>query len=150
HTNMASKLDFNSSAVMSFPTWVLVTNFTPSLRITSTRLSTTHFSSLKSGIPYRSNPPMLLFFSYTVTWCPALFNWAAAAKPAGPEPIIATFFPVLVCGGLGFMYPSSKAFSAIDFSMYSIATGGLLIPKTQELSQGAGQILPVNSGKLLV
>jgi len=38
----------------------------------------------------------------------------------------------------------------IVFSICSIATGGLLIPKTHEASHGAGQILPVNSGKLLV
>ena len=34
--------------------------------------------------------------------------------------------------------------------MASMATAGLLIAKTQDDSQGAGQILPVNSGKLLV
>ena len=31
-----------------------------------------------------------------------------------------------------------------------MATAGLLIPNTQDDSQGAGQILPVNSGKLFV
>ena len=36
------------------------------------------------------------------------------------------------------------------FSISSIATGSLLIPNTQADSQGAGQIRPVNSGKLLV
>ena len=40
--------------------------------------------------------------------------------------------------------------SIIDFSIYSIVTGGLLIPNTQAASHGAGQIRPVNSGKLLV
>src|SRR5690606_2997475 len=36
------------------------------------------------------------------------------------------------------------------FSISSIATGDLLMPSTHADSHGAGQILPVNSGKLLV
>src|SRR5690606_23002988 len=88
--------------------------------------------------------------SKTVTQCPALFNWAAAARPAGPDPIIATRLPVLLFGGLGLIYPFSKAVSAIVFSIYSIVTGLLLILRTQLASHGAGQIRPVNSGKLLV
>ena len=35
-------------------------------------------------------------------------------------------------------------------SIFLMVTGGALIPKTQAPSQGAGQTLPVNSGKLLV
>jgi hypothetical protein len=38
----------------------------------------------------------------------------------------------------------------IDTSMPLIATAGLLMPRTQADSQGAGQTRPVNSGKLLV
>ena len=72
------------------------------------------------------------------------------AKPAGPEPITATFFPVLTLGFLGLTNPFSKAISIICFSISSIVTAGWLIPNTQALSHGAGQIRPVNSGKLLV
>ena len=36
------------------------------------------------------------------------------------------------------------------FSINSMATGFSLMPNTQDPSQGAGHILPVNSGKLLV
>ena len=36
------------------------------------------------------------------------------------------------------------------FSITLIVTGGSLIPSTQAASQGAGQMRPVNSGKLLV
>ena len=36
------------------------------------------------------------------------------------------------------------------FSMYSMVTGSSLMDSTHDASQGAGQILPVNSGKLLV
>ena len=35
-------------------------------------------------------------------------------------------------------------------SICLIATGSLLMPRTHEASHGAGQSLPVNSGKLLV
>ena len=34
--------------------------------------------------------------------------------------------------------------------MLLMVTAGSLIPNTQAPSQGAGQVLPVNSGKLLV
>ncbi len=40
--------------------------------------------------------------------------------------------------------------STIFFSFCLIVTGGWLMPRTHEASQGAGQIRPVNSGKLLV
>src|SRR6218665_1907732 len=60
------------------------------------------------------------------------------------------FFPVRLEGMRVGTKPFSKAYSMIVFSIYSIATGGLLMPNTQEVSQGAGQMRPVNSGKLLV
>src|SRR5882757_3218309 len=44
----------------------------------------------------------------------------------------------------------SKAISTMCFSISSMVTGGWLMPSTQLLSQGAGQMRPVNSGKLLV
>ena len=62
-------------------------------------LSIIPFSILKFGIPYRNKPPTSSCLSKTVTVCPALFNCCAAAKPAGPEPITAIVFPVLVFGG---------------------------------------------------
>ena len=88
--------------------------------------------------------------SKTVTVCPARFNCCAAAKPAGPEPITATVFPVLTSGGCGFIHPSAKPLSIIFFSIFSIATGSLIIPNTHDFSHGAGHKRPVNSGKLLV
>ena len=41
------------------------------------------FSSFMLGIPYISRPPTRSFRSNTVTLCPRLFNWSAAARPAG-------------------------------------------------------------------
>ena len=62
----------------------------------------------------------------------------------------ATFLPVRVAGGCGVIQPSCQPRSAIAFSMYSMVTGSWLIESVQEASQGAGQMRPVNSGKLLV
>lgn len=60
------------------------------------------------GIPYIRSPPIRSFRSYTVTRCPALFSWSAQARPAGPEPMMAIFFPVRNEGGLGAIQPISK------------------------------------------
>ena len=89
-------------------------------------------------------------FSNTVTLWPARFSCAAAARPAGPEPITATFFHVREAGGRGTIQPSSNARSTIDSSIDLIVTGSLLMPSTHDPSQGAGHSRPVNSGKLLV
>ena len=76
-----------------------------------------------------------------------MFNWSAHVRPAGPDPTIAIFLLNLLLIICGFTYPFKNAFSIICFSIFSMVTGSWLIPKTQECSQGAGQILPVNSGK---
>jgi hypothetical protein len=74
----------------------------------------------------------------------------AAARPAGPEPTTATVRPLRTAGGCGWTQPSAKPRSAIAFSMYSMVTGLSLIDSTHADSHGAGQMRPVNSGKLLV
>ncbi len=88
--------------------------------------------------------------SKTVTVCPARLSWSAAASPAGPLPTTATRFPVRDSGGWATIHPSSAARSAMARSMRLMVTGGSVIPRTQASSQGAGQIRPVHSGKLLV
>ena len=50
------------------------------------------------GMPYISRPPGRSSRSSTVTRWPARFSCCAAASPAGPEPITATFLPVRVAG----------------------------------------------------
>ena len=122
----------------------------PSLIKISTLLSIISFSNLKFGMPYLNSPPILSSLSKTVTLCPALLSCCAAARPAGPDPITATVLPVLVLGIWGLIQPSLKAFSTIYFSIFSIEIGSSIIPNTQAFSHGAGQSLPVNSGKLLV
>ena len=116
----------------------------------SRRNRTACLSSFMLGMPYMSNPPGRSARSKTVTQWPAVLSCAAAARPAGPEPITATFFPVRILGGPGKTQPSSQPFSMMLYSMFLIVTGGLVMPRTQDPSQGAGHTRPVNSGKLLV
>ena len=93
---------------------------------------------------------MRSLFSNTVTLWPARLSCAAAASPAGPEPMTATFFQVRAVGGSGAIQPSSNARSTIASSIDLIVTGSLLMPSTHDPSHGAGHSSPVNSGKLLV
>ena len=72
------------------------------------RRSTTSFlSSFMLGMPYISSPPGRSSRSSTVTAWPARFSCAAAARPAGPEPITATLLPVRAAGGSGTIQPCS-------------------------------------------
>ena len=109
-----------------------------------------HFSSFASGTPKRISPPGPSSRSYTVTLWPQRFSSAATAIPAGPAPTTATVLPVRRSGGDGVTQPSSNARSMIASSICSIATGSSLIASTHADSHGAGQIRPVNSGKLFV
>ena len=146
----ASNSPSNFSTGKSTPTLVLVRKTMPSAAIRSTRRCTTFFSSLNSGMPRVSRPPMYPARSMTVTRCPARFSCWAAAKPEGPDPTTTTFLPVRLAGGSGLIQPFSYPCSTISFSMYSMVTGSALILRTQLASQGAGHTRPVNSGKLLV
>ena len=79
-----------------------------------------------------------------------MFSSAATAMPAGPEPTTATVLPERSSGGSGTIQPSAQPRSAMAPSICSIVTGSSLMSSTQADSHGAGQISPVNSGKLLV
>src|SRR3954469_8709559 len=70
--------------------------------------------------------------------------------PDGPEPITATVRPVRNGGGSGVIQPSSQALSEMACSICLIVTASSLMSSTQAASHGAGQMRPVNSGKLLV
>jgi hypothetical protein len=73
-----------------------------------------------------------------------------AGEPAGPEPTTATRLPVRRSGTWGLIQPSSQALSTMAHSMVLMATGASSMFRVQAASQGAGQMRPVNSGKLLV
>jgi hypothetical protein len=70
--------------------------------------------------------------------------------PAGPEPTTATRFPVRCGAACGTTQPASNAWSMMCFSMFLMVTGSLLMLRTHASSHGAGQMRPVNSGKLFV
>ena len=93
---------------------------------------------------------MRSFFSNTVTAWPARASCCAAANPAGPEPTTATLQPVRRAGGCGRTQPSSHALSMILCSIDLMPTASLLMFSVHAASHGAGQMRPVNSGKLLV
>mmetsp|Transcript_8201 Transcript_8201/g.19982 ORF Transcript_8201/g.19982 Transcript_8201/m.19982 type:complete len:290 (-) Transcript_8201:1280-2149(-) len=123
----------------------------PSLAMRSTRRCTTFsLSAFMLGTPYIMRPPTRSARSKTVTKCPALLSWSAAAMPAGPDPITATFLPERSVGRRGTIQPSSKALSMIAHSMFLIVTGCSMMPRTHAPSHGAGHTRPVNSGKLFV
>ena len=70
--------------------------------------------------------------------------------PAGPEPTTATVLPVFLAAISGWIQPSSQPRSTIWHSMVLMVTGLSLMLSVQVASHGAGQMRPVNSGKLLV
>ena len=89
--------------------------------------------------------------SKTVDRVPGAASCCAQASPAGPEPTTATRLAGASRGGTcGTTQPSSKAWSMICFSICLMVTGSSLMLSTQASSHGAGQMRPVNSGKLLV
>ncbi len=58
--------------------------------------------------------------------------------------------PVRWSGIWGWIQPSSQARSTMAHSMVLMVTGLSAMFRVQAASQGAGQMRPVNSGKLLV
>ena len=64
--------------------------------------------------------------------------------------MIATFLPVLAGAISGFSQPLSQARSTMAHSIVLMVTGLSSMFSVQEASHGAGQMRPVNSGKLLV
>lgn len=65
-----------------------------------------------------------------VTSCPFFASSLAAVKPAGPEPITATFFPV-GCGLSGIKNPFFRSQSATNLSNAPIATGSPILFNVQ-------------------
>mmetsp|Transcript_89154 Transcript_89154/g.212878 ORF Transcript_89154/g.212878 Transcript_89154/m.212878 type:complete len:309 (+) Transcript_89154:971-1897(+) len=138
-------------SVMSRPSSVLHLKVMPSCFRSVMRRSTfSILSSFMDGMPYIRRPPGRSALSMTSTRCPARFSCCATASPAGPDPMTQTRRPVRCRGGWGLIQPLEKPYSMIASSVVLMATGFSLMPSTQASSQGAGQVVPVNSGKLLV
>jgi hypothetical protein len=62
----------------------------------------------------------------------------------------ATVLPVFFAGGSGLIQPSCQPRSTMAHSMVLMVTGASVRLRVQASSHGAGQMRPVNSGKLLV
>ncbi len=106
-------------------------NRVPSACIWVSRASRCFFSILKSGMPYRSSPPMRSSRSKTATVWPARVSCWAAASPAGPDPTIATVLPVSRSGGCGCTQLFDQAWSMIETSTCLMVTAGWLMLSTQ-------------------
>ena len=74
-------------------------------------LSITDLSSFMFGMPYMRRPPTRSSRSNTVMLWPRWFNSSAQARPAGPEPTIATLLPERILGILGWIVPFAQAVS---------------------------------------
>ena len=102
------------------------------------RRTTSRLSSFMFGIPYISRPPGRSALSNTVTEWPARLSCTAAERPAGPEPMTATFLPVRTAGASGTTQPSSHPRSMIEASMFLIVTGGVVEPEYARAFAGRG------------
>ena len=147
---IASKDRRRYAAETSTPALTPVSKTTPSARIWSSRRSMTHFSSLKSGMPYRRSPPIRSDFSKTTTSWPLRASCWAAGSPAGPDPTTATRLPVENPAGSGRIHSSRQPCSTIWSSRWRMVTAGRLIARVHAVSHGAGQTRPVISGRLQV
>ena len=85
----------NLFKVITGPTIEFIFILTPRSKRRSINKSINFLGNLNSGIPYAKTPPILSFFSKIVTSYPFLASSNATVRPAGPEPIIATFIPLL-------------------------------------------------------
>mmetsp|Transcript_31538 Transcript_31538/g.95340 ORF Transcript_31538/g.95340 Transcript_31538/m.95340 type:complete len:278 (-) Transcript_31538:273-1106(-) len=147
----ASFCAHRAASVTSRPTSMLYLNEIPSPSSSFKRRCTfSVFASFMEGMPYISRPPPRSARSRTCTTWPARLSCCAAARPAGPEPMMTTRLFVRACGGCGVIQPLVKPYSMIANSVDLIATGDSLMPRTHASSHGAGHVVPVNSGKLFV
>ncbi|CAM5270509.1 hypothetical protein SSTU70S_07105 [Stutzerimonas stutzeri] len=85
------------------------------LKISRRRLSTV-FSSLNSGMPNVSRPPISGLRSNTTGATPLRTSTSAQPKPAGPAPMMATRLPVGLTLDRSGRQPIAKAVSAMYFS----------------------------------
>ena len=106
------------------PMTLFVSNFTPSDSRFFTSRSIVVRGRRKDGMPYFRTPPMTCSASKIVTSAPAFARSPAHARPAGPEPTIATFpsFPAFA----GFSMTTAGALSPTKRSRRPIATDSIL------------------------
>ena len=151
-TKRASNSLRRSSTVLVFPTMKSVRMFTPRLRTYSTSRRTIALGSLNSGIPYARTPPQSWSASKMVTSWPRMTRSLATVSPEGPEPTMATFFPVLgAISGIS-VFPSAASQSARKRSSRPMAIGAPFLPRMHIFSHCSswGQTRPQTAGKAFV
>ena len=104
------------------------------------------FSSLNSGMPKVSRPPISGFLSNTTGVTPLRTR---ATEAPGPAPMMATFLPVGLTLDMSGRQPMAKAVSAMYFSTEPIVTAPKPSFRVQAPSQrrSCGQTRPHTSGR---
>ena len=150
--NTASYSPNRSSKVISLPISTLRRNSTPMPSSTSRRRVTTSFSSLNSGIPKVSKPPISGLRSNTIGATPLRTKISAHARPAGPAPMIATRLSVFTTLLMSGRQPMVRAVSVMYFSTEPMVTAPKPSFKVQAPShrRSCGQTRPHTSGSELV
>ena len=129
--NTASKPSswIRASMVTDFPTTTLVSIFTPrAFTFSISSATTAFFGRRNSGMPYTNTPPGSWRASKMVTSYPIFARSPAQVRPAGPEPMTATFFPFFPADTMG-LIPFSLAQSATKRSSLPMEMGSPLIPR---------------------
>ena len=129
--NTASKPSSSSSSSMvtDLPMMTSVSILTPNfLTLSISGCTTPSFGRRNSGIPYVSTPPGSWRASKIVTSYPIFAKSPAHVTPEGPEPITATFLPLVFSGAAG-TKPFSLDQSATKRSSLPMEIGSPLIPR---------------------
>src|SRR5690606_36411557 len=110
------------------------------------------FSSLNSGVPNVSGPPISGYLSNTTGVTPLRTRISAQPSPAGPAPITATRLPVFTTLNRSGVQPKANAVSVMYFSVEPMVTAPKPSFKVQAPSQRRswGQTRPQTSGNVLV
>ena len=150
--NTASYSCSSVSNSTSVPISVFRRNSTPISSNTARRRSMTFFSSLNSGIPKVSRPPISGYLSNTTGLTPLRARISAQPKPAGPAPTIATFLSVHTTLDISGRQPMAKAVSVMYFSTEPIVTAPKPSFRVQSPShrRSCGHTRPHTSGSELV
>ena len=120
---------------------------------TSRRRVSTCFSSLNSGMPKVSRPPISGLRSNTTGVTPLRTRISAQPRPAGPAPITATRLPVGTTLDRSGRQPMAKAVSVMYFSTEPMVTAPKPVwfrVQAPSHRRSCGQTRPQTSGRVLV
>jgi len=100
-------------------------------------------------MPDVSAPPGSCRASYMVTSCPRRIRSPATVIPAGPDPMMATFFPVAKASSGISIFSCRASHSAANLSRRPMATGAPFLCSRHSTSHcsSCGQTLPHTAGR---